>query len=205
MKNKIIYVLCAIMIFASIYEITDTYGLFESNKTKLVDNPIASWNILINNSNLNQNRTFTINNFQTDENTMVKNGRIAPGTTGYFDIEIDPSDTDVSIRYDITFDCSKLPSNLTVESIEETNGYTIVRTDAYTYSNIITLTNIKNGVKNNIRVHIKWQNVEEQNQNDTEIGLNKEYILNIPITITATQYFNETLQPYVEPEITEEE
>ena len=34
MKNKIIYVLCAIMIFASIYEITDTYGLFESNKTK---------------------------------------------------------------------------------------------------------------------------------------------------------------------------
>lgn len=205
MKNKIIYVLCAIMIFASIYEITDTYGLFESNKTKLVDNPIASWNILINNSNLNQNKTFTINNFQIDENTTVKNGRIAPGTTGYFDIEIDPSDTGVSIRYDITFDCSKLPSNLTVESIEETNGYTIVRTDAYTYSNIITLTNIKNGVKNNIRVHIKWQNVEEQNQNDTEIGLNKEYILNIPITITATQYFNETLQPYVEPELTEEE
>ena len=205
MKNKIIYVLCAIMIFASIYEITDTYGLFESNKTKLVDNPIASWNILINNSNLNQNKTFTINNFQIDENTTVKNGRIAPGTTGYFDIEIDPSDTDVSILYDITFDCSKLPSNLTVESIEETNGYTIVRTDAYTYSNIITLTNIKNGVKNNIRVHIKWQNVEEQNQNDTEIGLNKEYILNIPITITATQYFNETLQPYVEPELTEEE
>lgn len=205
MKNKIIYVLCAIMIFASICEITDTYGLFESNKTKLVDNPIASWNILINNSNLNQNKTFTINNFQIDENTTVKNGRIAPGTTGYFDIEIDPSDTDVSIRYDITFDCSKLPSNLTVESIEETNGYTIVRTDAYTYSNIITLTNIKNGVKNNIRVHIKWQNVEEQNQNDTEIGLNKEYILNIPITITATQYFNETLQPYVEPELTEEE
>ena len=205
MKNKIIYVLCAIMIIDSIYEITDTYGLFESNKTKLVDNPIASWNILINNSNLNQNKTFTINNFQIDENTTVKNGRIAPGTTGYFDIEIDPSDTDVSIRYDITFDCSKLPSNLTVESIEETNGYTIVRTDAYTYSNIITLTNIKNGVKNNIRVHIKWQNVEEQNQNDTEIGLNKEYILNIPITITATQYFNETLQPYVEPELTEEE
>lgn len=205
MKNKIIYVLCAIMIFASIYEITDTYGLFESNKTKLVDNPIASWNILINNSNLNQNKTFTINNFQIDENATVKNGRIAPGTTGYFDIEIDPTDTDVSIRYDITFDCSKLPSNLTVESIEETNGYTIVRTDAYTYSNIITLTNIKNGVKNNIRVHIKWQNVEEQNQNDTEIGLNKEYILNIPITITATQYFNETLQPYVEPELTEEE
>lgn len=205
MKNKIIYVLCAIMIFASIYEITDTYGLFESNKTKLVDNPIASWNILINNSNLNQNKTFTINNFQIDENATVKNGRIAPGTTGYFDIQIDPSDTDVSIRYDITFDCSKLPSNLTVESIEETNGYTIVRTDAYTYSNIITLTNIKNGVKNNIRVHIKWQNVEEQNQNDTEIGLNKEYILNIPITITATQYFNETLQPYVEPELTEEE
>ena len=45
-----------------------------------------------------------INNFQIDENTTVKNGRIAPGTTGYFDIEIDPTLVDVSFDYEITFD-----------------------------------------------------------------------------------------------------
>lgn len=205
MKTKIIYILCAIMIFASIYEITDTYGLFESNKTEIVDSPIAKWNILINETNINESINFNIDNFQIDENTTVKSGKIAPGTTGYFDIVIDPSDTEVSFRYDLTIDNSELSSSFTIEQIEETNGFTITRTSVNTYSNIITLADIKNGVKNNIRVHIKWQNNEENNASDTEIGLNKEYFLNIPITINVSQYFNETLEPYVEPAEPEQE
>lgn len=205
MKTKIIYILCAIMIFASIYEITDTYGLFESNKTQVVDSPIAKWNILINETNINESINFNIDNFQIDENTTVKSGKIAPGTTGYFDIVIDPSDTEVSFRYDLTIDNSELSSSFTIEQIEETNGFTIIRTSVNTYSNIITLADIKNGVKNNIRVHIKWQNNEENNDSDTEIGLNKEYFLNIPITINVSQYFNETLEPYVEPAEPEQE
>ena len=197
-KNKIIYILCAIMIFASIYEITDTYGLFESNKTKIIDNPIAKWNIQINKTNINKSETFVIDNFQIDENTTVKSGKIAPGTTGYFDIEIDPSNTDVSVRYDITFDYSKLSNSFVIEKIEETNDYDIIKTDTNTYSNIITLNDIKNGIKNNIRVYLKWQNNDEFNESDTEIGLNKEYSLNIPITINVSQYLNGSLEPYNE-------
>ena len=60
MKNKIIYILCAIMIFVSIYMITDTYGLFESNKTKVVDSQIAKWNILINETNINKTKSFFV-------------------------------------------------------------------------------------------------------------------------------------------------
>lgn len=200
MKNKIIYILCAIMIFASIYEITDTYGLFESNKTKIVDNPIAKWNILINETDINQNKKIIINNFQVDESSTVKSGKIAPGTTGYFDIEINPTNTEVSIRYDITFDYSKLSNSFIIEKIEETNGFDIIRTDENTYSNIITLADIEKGVKNNIRVHLRWQDNEENNKSDTEIGLNKDYFLNIPVIINVSQYLNESLEPYITPE-----
>lgn len=205
MKNKIIYILCAIMIFVSIYMITDTYGLFESNKTKVVDSQIAKWNILINETNINKTESFLINTFKTNDTSTVESGKIAPGVTGYFDIAIDPSDTEVSFRYDLTFDFSSLSNSFTIESIEETNGYSIVRTDEFTYSNIITLTDIKNGIKNNIRVHIKWQNNEENNATDTVIGMNPDYSIEIPVTITTTQYFNETLEPYVEPVIEEQE
>lgn len=200
MKNKIIYILCAIMIFASIYEITDTYGLFESNKTKIVDNPIAKWNILINETDINQNKKIIINNFQVDESSTVKSGKIAPGTTGYFDIEINPTNTEVSIRYDITFDYSKLSNSFIIEKIEETNGFDIIRTEENTYSNIITLADIEKGVKNNIRVHLRWQDNEENNKSDTEIGLNKDYFLNIPVIINVSQYLNESLEPYITPE-----
>ena len=151
------------MIFVSIYMITDTYGLFESNKTKVVDSQIAKWNILINETNINKTKSFLINTFKTNDTSTVESGKIAPGVTGYFDIVIDPSDTEVSFRYDLTFDFSSLSNSFTIESIEETNGYSIVRTDEFTYSNIITLTDIKNGIKNNIRAHIKWQNNEENN------------------------------------------
>lgn len=205
MKNKIIYILCAIMIFVSIYMITDTYGLFESNKTKIVDSTIAKWNILINETNINKSETFVIDTFKTNETSTVASGKIAPGTTGYFDIAIDPTDTEVSFRYDITFDFTGLSKSFIIENIEETNGYNIIRTAENTYSNIITLTDIKNGIKNNIRVHIKWQNNEELNDSDTEIGMTPDYSIEIPVIITTTQYFNETLEPYVEPVIEEQE
>ena len=48
MKNKIIYIVCAIMIFISIYEIKNTYGLFESKKEIDIDKSVAKWNIYIN-------------------------------------------------------------------------------------------------------------------------------------------------------------
>ena len=48
MKSKILYITCAIMIFVTIYEITNTYGLFESNINMNADSKLATWNILIN-------------------------------------------------------------------------------------------------------------------------------------------------------------
>ena len=150
MKNKIIYIVCAIMIFISIYEIKNTYGLFESKKEIDIDKSVAKWNIYINDNNLNTTETFTIDNFTFQETDTVAKDKIAPGILGWFDILIDARDTQVSIIYEITFDFTSLPSNITVEKIEEINGREIIKTGPNTYSNYITLDDINNNVKDTI-------------------------------------------------------
>lgn len=199
MKSKILYITCAIMIFVTIYEITNTYGLFESNINMDVDSKLATWNILINDTNIGKSETFTIDNFISEEDRTVASGKIAPGTSGYFNINIDPSTTQVSIRYDLTFDFSKLDNLFTITKVEEKNGYNLIKTGPNTYSNVITLNEIKENKTNNIRVHIKWNNNEENNDKDTEIGLTENNTLNIPVSITVLQYSGEKIEPYVEP------
>lgn len=192
------------MIFVSIYEITNTYGLFESQKDLVADNTVAKWNIYINDSSINTTENFIIDNFTFEESNTVANNKIAPGITGWFDILIDPKDTQVSIRYDITFDFTNLPNNITIESIEETNGQQIIKTGPNTYSNYITLANINDGITNNIRVYIKWNTAEENNETDTSIGLTEDNIIQIPVSITVSQYLSETIEPYTEPTSEEE-
>lgn len=200
MKNKIIYIVCAIMIFISIYEIKNTYGLFESKKEIDIDKSVAKWNIYINDNNLNTAETFTIDNFTFQETDTVAKDKIAPGILGWFDILIDARDTQVSIIYEITFDFTSLPSNITVEKIEEINGREIIKTGPNTYSNYITLEDINNNLKDTIRVHIKWNNDEENNENDTNIGIIKNNSIKIPVSITVSQYLNDTIEPYNEQE-----
>ena len=200
MKNKIIYIVCAIMIFISIYEIKNTYGLFESKKEIDIDKSVAKWNIYINDNNLNTTETFTIDNFTFQETNTVAKDKIAPGILGWFDILIDARDTQVSIIYEITFDFTSLPSNITVEKIEEINGREIIKTGPNTYSNYITLDDINNNVKDTIRVYIKWNNDEENNENDTNIGIIKNNSIKIPVSITVSQYLNDTIEPYNEQE-----
>lgn len=199
MKSKILYITCAIMIFVTIYEITNTYGLFESNINMNADSKLATWNILINDTNIGKSETFTIDNFISEEDSTVASGKIAPGTSGYFNININPSTTQVSIRYDLTFDFSKLDNLFTITKVEEKNGYNLIKTGPNTYSNVITLNEIKENKTNNIRVHIKWNNNEENNDKDTEIGLTENNTLNIPVSITVLQYSGEKIEPYVEP------
>ena len=47
---------------------------------------------------------FALANINWNNNSHVKSGKAAPGSVGDFHIIIDPNDTDVSFRYDITFD-----------------------------------------------------------------------------------------------------
>lgn len=181
----------------TLYEISNTYAVFQSDNELYVESSVAKWNIYVNSRHVNSYESFLVDNFVVSENSGVASGKIAPGTSGYFDIVIDPSDTQVAFRYDLTFDFTNLQSNFVIERIEEVNGVEVVRTGENTYSNIMTLDDIENNATNNIRVFIKWNNDEDENENDSIIGMVKDNTIKIPVVVTVTQYFSEELVSYV--------
>lgn len=197
MKNKHIYYLSFILgVLLVMFIITETYGLFETNNVMIVNSEIGKWNIYINETSATEG-TFVVDSITVMNNEKVKNGKIAPGTSGYFDIVIDPADTDVSIRYDISFDFSLILDSFFIKKIEEAGGVNLIQTDEFTYTNIIDLASIKEGATNTIRVYVEWINNEENNEQDSEVGQTKDNYINIPINILVSQYLGEEIQEYV--------
>lgn len=126
-------------------------------------------------------------------NEHVKTGKLAPGLSGSFEIEISPEDTNVSIRYDITLNEEELgDTNLKIKSVQEVeNNVELIKTGENTYTGLIPLEDINNGIKHKIRMEIMWEDNEENSENDTEIGKNHQ--LQIPIIFHAIQYLGEEI------------
>lgn len=121
------------------------------------------------------------------------------GLSGYFEIAIDPTDTDVSVRYDITINKENITNdNIQIVSIEETEeNNTLTRTGENTYTAIIPLQRIKNGETNNIRISLQWADNQESTQ-DLSVGATSNPKLHIPINVHVSQYLGETISEYVE-------
>lgn len=196
MKNKLLLITSFLLVLMLLLEFKKTYGLFESDYDLNVTQSIGKWNIYVNNVDARTEETIDIDTFVNNENSRVKEGRIAPSSSGYFDISINPLDTNVAFMYNLSFNFTNLNENIVIDRIEETLGNTIIRTDENTYSNIFTLEDIENNLENNIRVHIKWINDETMNEEDSEIGLLKDNSLGISVNIVITQYLGEQLVPY---------
>lgn len=196
MNKKILYLLFISFVLITTYEVMDAYGLFESKNKLVVNQNVAHWKILINGSNITE-EDFVINSINVEDNENVLNGKLAPGVRGYFDIEIDPQ-ADTSIVYSISFDFSQISDSFKVENIEETTSGNLIRTDESTYSKVITLNEIKENKKNNVRVYLKWENKEDNNATDSKIGLTENNYINIPVSVSAMQYFGEDIEEYQE-------
>ena len=196
MTGSVILAVFISFVLITTYEVMDAYGLFESKNKLVVNQNVAHWKILINGSNITE-EDFVINSINVEGNENVLNGKLAPGVRGYFDVEIDPQ-ADTSIVYSISFDFSQISDSFIVENIEETTSGNLIRTDESTYSKVITLNEIKENKKNNVRVYLKWENKEDNNATDSKIGLTENNYINIPVSVSAMQYFGEDIEEYQE-------
>ncbi len=192
MKKKYWLIVLPLFLLFTICYVKFTFALFESNRINTTSLDLAKWQIKVNDATVDgSTSTFTIDNITWTTSPKVKEGKIAPGQSGSFEVTIDPNLTETSIRYDMTFDFSKInDSNIYVTSITEVNGKPIVRSGEYTYSNIITLSEIQNGETNTIKVNLEWINDENNNDKDTYIYENFAGDLRIPVTVTITQHFD---------------
>ncbi len=196
--KKFLMVITPLFFLITIYLIVDTYSLFESNHLTTTNISLGKWQILINGTEVDPvSSNFTIDAINWDENTFVKEGKVAPGMSGYFDIEINANTTDVSVRYDITFDFSNLNQDqISIESITEINDYTLTKTGENTYTGVILLEDIQDSEVHTIRVVIAWDNDEDNNDIDSALGSVFDNTIEIPITVDVEQYFGELIEEY---------
>ena len=76
------------------------------------------------------------------------------------------------------------------------SGDTLIKTGENTYTNVLTLNDIKTGIKNNIRVNFSWNNIETNNIEDSKLGLIYNNKIEIPVEIEVLQYLGEEIKEY---------
>ena len=186
---------------------SNTYSRYVANTTGDVELAFAKWQILLNNEDITNGATSTLDITPViEENQNIENNTIAPSSKGYFDVNIDPSNVGVSFNYKI--DLKVLNEDMPDLMITK---YAILDKD-YIDGDEITTTNIEankidgelnfdNKVTNfkfepfTIRVYFEWyegENEKMDDQSDTNVG--KDAALNdTKLLIQATIDFKQKL------------
>ena len=201
-KNIIIFLvllsMCVIAIL--VYKIISIYAVFHSNVGAKAEFRNGTWNIDVNGKKITTGvqTDFTIDQITVAEDQHTMPGKISPGLSGNFKIVINPKDTNVSIRYDITLNQDELKSsNVKISSVEEkNNGAKLIKIAENEYTGIITLQDIQKNVIHEIEMNVEWLDDEQNNESDTLLGTNKDKRqFEIPVTFHATQYLGEEIIP----------
>ena len=109
MKNnknlvRFLILLSLLIIAILIYRIVSIYAIFQSNVGANVKFKNGIWNINVNGTRVSTGvqADFVIDNIIVTEDEHTMPGKISPGLAGKFRIVINPENTNVSIKYDIT-------------------------------------------------------------------------------------------------------
>ena len=206
--KKLLTVLVLIMLIISLFQIANMYALYKDQLQGDYTNLLGVWRIKVNGVDIstgedNVKFTMTEDNLTYIDSAHVKNQKMAPGSQVYFDIVVDPTNTDVSILYTLNMKFDDVTSAkmklLKVENYFKKDGQTeqITNTDVNTELNlhqhqaIIPIAKINEKYLNYIRLYFEWENIEANNATDSELGQTENAKISIPLEINFKQYIQE--------------
>ena len=199
-KFKILMVISSLAFTLSL--MSNTYSRYVADVDGDIELLFAKWQILVNDSDITNNTTTSINITPVmEENVNVADNTIAPSSKGYFDIEVDPSNVGVSFNYNITLDV--VNENLPDLIISK---YAILDSD-YIEGDQITTTTILNNIINGtvdytdtlepfkIRVYFEWyEGADEVMDDTTDTNIGYEATLNdTSLLVNATISFEQKI------------
>lgn len=180
MKNskKIMLLIIGILIVIAIFFMVQIYAKYLSSASGATTLTIAKWNILVNNASIKSNTDISNSIVPVfPGNEHIDKDIIAPTAEGYFDLELDFTDADVSFEYEIT---TTVDENSGVKDLV-TTGYSIddgekIVFDTYNQSIKETIELTTEVKTKKIRIYILWNDDENTqvmtNQEDTEATIN---------------------------------
>lgn len=171
-KFKILLVIASLATTLSL--MSNTYSRYVASSTGNVEVEFAKWQILVNETDISTNNTSNITFEPTiEKNTNVADNKMAPSSTGYFDIEIDPTNVDVSFKYsiDLNIDNENIPDLVITK-------YTIIP-ESQTDKDVVVYNTLENNKLENvltynnspfekftIRVYFQWYEGENELMSD---------------------------------------
>ena len=207
-KCKILFIIASLALTLSL--MSNTYSRYVANTTGNLDMLFANWQILVNENDILDETSSSIQITPVIlENEHISQNKVAPSTQGYFDINIDPTNVDVSFDYQI--DIEVLNENLPDLMITK---YAILDSDYTEGDEIITNTLENNRLNGSliyqndiedysfepftIRIYFEWYDGNDGIMDDTadsEIGRDaaaNDTTLQIAATIQFEQQLEET-------------
>lgn len=102
MQKKLRILAVIISLAVTLCLMSDTYSRYVAGSEGNVEAEFARWQLLVNNTDITNSTTSNIS-FEPiiEQNDNVAENKVAPSSKGYFDIEIDPTNVDVSFKYTI--------------------------------------------------------------------------------------------------------
>lgn len=162
-----------------------TYSRYINNSVGTADAKVATWKVLINDTDVVQNANFSFDGdyITWSDSDYIEDGYIAPSRTGTMKIKLDTTGSKVAVKYTISIDSTVLNEYNQIKITKVNNELA-----TGTYTGIIPLSSVDTPVE--IPIEISWLNQEGTNTSDTTIGSTVEN-LQIPITVTVEQYLGE--------------
>lgn len=191
--RNLIFLTAALLLVVSAYFISQTYAKYISTAGATAQVNIAKWHILVNRTHITSgtNISNTIAPIFPG-NEHIREGIIAPTAEGYFDLELDFVEVDVSFKYEVTIDISALSAvaDLDISAYSLDGGATRIEfpgSEKKIEESIPLTSNISN---RNIRVFVSWNDDADteimDNAADTlaTTDPNNRAILNVGIAFT---------------------
>lgn len=183
---------------------SSTYSRYIADANGNIKIGFAKWQIKVNNNDITDSSVSSINIVPViKENDNIAENTVAPTSSGYFDIVIDPTNVDVSFNYSISIKLlnENMPDLVITEYaiIDET----LDENSQITYTPLVdeiisgSFTYSKDTIYSpfTVRVGFKWYEGDNENMNDeadTAIGKDAA-INNSELQIQATIHFEQNI------------
>lgn len=201
MKFKILLVISSLALTLSL--MSNTYSRYVADVDSNIDLLFAKWQILVNENDITNNSTTSINITPVmEENVNVAENTVAPSSKGYFDIDIDPSNAGVSFDYSIKL-------NVEDENMPDLmiSKYAILDKDYIEGDQITTTTILNNTIDGTVdynatahepftvRVFFEWyEGADEKMDDEADTNIGHEAALNNKsLLVNASISFNQKI------------
>ena len=178
-KKKLILFLACLSLLVCIGSTAYTYAKYNSESSHDIGTNIKKWKVIVNGNDLENGSTLSENitaNFKNNEH--IAENKIAPGSIGSFEIELDYSNIEVSFEYEISIEDVAIADiqlySLTVDDVE------IETTDGFKVSNTVDIKNDTDDDKiKTIVVTLYWNDEDGSsmsNEDDTNVAIDYDSI-----------------------------